>query len=263
MSMKNLSDQKLIEEIRQRAIHIEKKVDWLLDQNVKIGTDIIGDNPDQTWGSRTFAQHGDDLIALALLDQVGINQPTYIDIGAHHPYNISNTALMYLRGSRGINIEPNPVLFKAFLAQRPEDINLNVGVSDQPGHLDFYFFDDRSGCNTFDPDRVIDLERESDIRVQRSMQLQVVTFHDIVKSHMNGAAPDFLTIDVEGFDLRILRSIDFEIYRPALICVEANSNEAAEQLIILLRNRNYEWAFRSLANLFFLDSGRRRRDFSH
>jgi hypothetical protein len=41
-------------------------------------------------------------------------------------------------GCSGINIEPNPKLFKEFEILRPRDINLNLGVSDAAGELDSF-----------------------------------------------------------------------------------------------------------------------------
>ncbi len=68
-------------------------------------------HPDQRFGGVTHAQHGDDIIIRAVFDNLGIDNPSYLDIGAHHPTNISNTKLFYDAGSRGINVEANPNLF--------------------------------------------------------------------------------------------------------------------------------------------------------
>ena len=60
------------------------------------------------------------------LSAMDVHNPTYIDIGAYHPYYLSNTAHFYQAGCRGINIEPNPLLFRAFGKHRPHDINLTI-----------------------------------------------------------------------------------------------------------------------------------------
>jgi hypothetical protein len=82
---------------------------------------IYGGHRDQKWGPTSYAQHGDDFQILNLFNLLGIDRPTYIDLGAHHPETISNTKLLYDRGSRGINVEANPNLFKAFESQRLGD----------------------------------------------------------------------------------------------------------------------------------------------
>jgi hypothetical protein len=57
---------------------------------------------------KSFSQSGEDLIIDFIFNALGISRPSYIDIGAHHPYYLNNTAIFYLRGARGINIEPDP-----------------------------------------------------------------------------------------------------------------------------------------------------------
>lgn len=55
----------------------------------------------------SYSQCGEDLIVSFIFNRLGILNPNYIDIGAHHPYKLSNTAFFYESGSRGINIEPD------------------------------------------------------------------------------------------------------------------------------------------------------------
>lgn len=90
------------------------------------------------FGNRSFSQFGEDLIVYNYFKSKGIKNPAYMDIGANDPYIISNTALFYIKGSRGINIEPNKVLFDYIKKCRKKDINLNVGIGDKNDTLDFY-----------------------------------------------------------------------------------------------------------------------------
>ena len=52
-------------------------------------------HPDQLFGDKTYAQHGDDLVIRAIFHSLGIATPSYLDVGAHHPERISNTKLFY------------------------------------------------------------------------------------------------------------------------------------------------------------------------
>src|SRR5690606_9910227 len=86
----------------------------------KIGGDAMryySGHPDQHYGHITYSQHGEDLLILNLFDQLQIKNPSYLDLGAHHPTDISNTKLLYDRGSRGVNIEANRHLIEAFYEQ--------------------------------------------------------------------------------------------------------------------------------------------------
>lgn len=74
---------------------------------------------------------------------MGIKKPSYIDIGAHHPYEISNTAIFYMNGCRGVNVEANPNLIDEFYKERPDDINICCGVGNHPGKMPFYMIDEK------------------------------------------------------------------------------------------------------------------------
>jgi hypothetical protein len=92
----------------------------------------------------SYAQCGEDLIIQCIFNLRGIDKPSYIDIGANHPFFISNTRLFYEKGCRGINIEANPDLLGDFMKYRPRDINLNVGIYENEAELDFYIMKDNT-----------------------------------------------------------------------------------------------------------------------
>jgi FkbM family methyltransferase len=209
---------------------------------------------DQRFGGVTHAQHGDDFVIRAVFDNLGIDNPTYLDIGAHHPTNISNTKLFYDAGSRGINVEANPNLFTQFLVERPEDVNLNFGVGKESGFMKFYMIDEYSGRNSFDYDTVATFVADyPEFTIKEVVDLPVMT---VAKILHNRAIPDFLTIDVEGLDYDILQSTDFKRYPFKLICVEVGGSDKmnyADAVSILLEENNYFPLIRCGANLIFVD----------
>lgn len=242
-------------DVQTRLVNIENKLNFVLRQDAsdlyKSANDLIG-SEDQLYGCITFSQSADDIISICILEMIGVDKPSYLDIGAHHPIKISNTALMYQRGSRGVNIEANPALIEPFYKYRPEDINLNVGVSDQSGRMTFYRFDEQSGLNTFNPERRRYVEEELGIPLKDQIVVEVTTVSDIVDKHCGGVFPDFLSLDVEGLDFRILNSIPYEKYGPKLINVEANHAEDVTNIVSLLTRKGYRPHFRMRGNLFFL-----------
>src|SRR5437660_139546 len=91
--------------------------------------------PETLNGRQTHADHGEDIILKVLFDTLRVDKPSYLDVGAFDPFHISNTALLYATGSRGINVEANPKLMEAFRQHRPEDKNVNcaIGPKRHPG----------------------------------------------------------------------------------------------------------------------------------
>jgi FkbM family methyltransferase len=210
-------------------------------------------HPDQRFGGITYAQHGDDIVIRCIFDSLGIDNPSYLDIGAHHPTNISNTKLFYDTGSRGINVEANPYLFQQFMIERPEDINLNFGVGKESGFLDFYMVDEYSGRNSFDHATVESFIAEHpEFKIHEIRTLPVMTVAQVLS---NRTIPDFLTIDVEGLDYEILKSIDFKRYPFKVICVEVGGSDKinyADAVSVLLDENNYFSLIRCGANLIFV-----------
>lgn len=206
---------------------------------------------DQKYGHVTYAQHGDDLMLVNIFSLLHIDKPSYLDVGAHHPVNISNTKLLYDRGSRGVNVEANPNLIKEFELQRPEDINLNVGVATESGIKTFYMYDDKSGRNTFSEEETRSLEGVMTVRT--AIQLPVVTLNHIVDTHCGGRFPDLLSIDIEGLDFDVLTQTDFRASYPKVIIVEVRRHDTG-RFTLMMYAQKFLFYCRMGENLIFVHS---------
>jgi FkbM family methyltransferase len=174
------------------------------------------------WMKTSFSQSGEDLIVKFLFDELQIKNPSYIDIGAHHPYYLSNTALFYQAGSRGINIEPDPQLFKRFTKYRKKDINLNIGVGETEGEADFYLISSPT-LNTFSRQEAENYRHEGDYQITAVVKTQLNSLHHIIETINHGVFPHFLNLDAEGIDELIIKSIDYSVKYPIVMCVETIS----------------------------------------
>lgn len=174
-------------------------------------------------GNRYFGQHADDLIIEAIFVRIGIEKPSYIDLGANSPLVGSNTAVFYLHGCRGINIEANPTLMQLLECSRPEDINLNVGVSTKEGVLPFYKINGKSsGRNTFSR---TEAEKWGENKIGEIIELPVTTLKKIIDKYCPDGFPDFLDCDIEGLDFEVLEDYDLISDGPKVICVEVREDE--------------------------------------
>lgn len=211
-------------------------------------------HPDQNFGCETYSQNGEDLVILNIFYQLGINKPSYLDLGAHHPFNISNTALLYKRGSRGVNVDANANLIDQFHWDRPHDRNVCVGVS-APTRADggmFYMFDERSGRNSMDIEEVKSFSAESGMKVSEVKSIKIMTINEIVEKYCDGKFPDFLSVDLEGWDFEVLMYADFtKLGRPKVVCVE--SRPGADQTMTTMMFSNYFFRFIRMGdNLIFV-----------
>lgn len=166
----------------------------------------------------SYSQHGEDIIIRGIFETLNVAKPVYVDVGAYHPYKFSNTALLYKNGANGINIEPEPNLYKYFKRQRIRDINLNCGISDTFGELTYYNMSVKT-LNTFSEEHALDYERKG-YKILEKLMVEVQTLESICLKYLGNTGPDLLCLDAEGMEERILQSSFLKKYKPMVICVE-------------------------------------------
>ena len=174
----------------------------------------------------SFAQEGEDRLLLRLLE--GSPPGFYVDVGAHHPQRFSNTHAFYLRGWRGLNIDPAPGTKALFDRLRPRDINLELAVG--PGRPRTYFQFAESALNSLDADLANERRRQGHAPL---VQTEIATFPlaQILDRYLPAdTAIDFLNVDVEGLDLEVLRSNTWHKYRPRLVLAEDRHLESLFQI---------------------------------
>lgn len=168
-----------------------------------------------------YAQYCEDFILSIVFRD--LKQGHYVDVGAYHPDIDSVTKYFYLKGWRGINIEPISHHYQKLLKARPEDVNLNIAISDVPGLTDFSLLylkgqETADALSTFHPtglpDQILDQFVITPISVEAQTLDQVLLEHPLDEIH-------FLKIDVEGAERAVLESIDLSRFRPWVIVLEA------------------------------------------
>lgn len=178
-------------------------------------------NNKNKYGQVSYSQSGEDVIISFIFNAIGITKPSYLDIGAHHPFYLNNTALFYETGSTGINVEPDPSLIKEFIKYRKKDININVGISNRNSKLDLYIMNIPT-LNTFSEEEAHRYEG-LDIKIKEVREIDVISIYTLLDKYCNKKFPELLTIDTEGVDEIILKNIDYSKNSPIVICVETIS----------------------------------------
>jgi FkbM family methyltransferase len=177
------------------------------------------------WKKVSCSQCGEDIIINFLINYVITNKLknwSWIDIGAHHPFSLSNTAFFYKRKIHGINIEADPDLIKAFYRQRPKDINLGIAIGISGGENKNYYRMQSSTLNTLSQEEANRLEKLG-YKIKDVISVPTMTITEVIQKYHGGKFPEVLFIDVEGYDLEILKTIDYENMYPKIICAETAS----------------------------------------
>jgi FkbM family methyltransferase len=212
-------------------------------------------------GRRSFAQQGEDLILYNLLcHALRIPSPSYLDVGAGDPVLSNNTYALYLAGSRGVLVEPNPALVRKLRATRPGDVVVGCGVGVTGDSVaDYYVIRGRWPLNTFSGEAVAEYRRQSAADpVERILRMPLISINRLMADHF-GSAPDLLSIDIEGLDLAVLHTMDFRAHRPAAICAETKKPGASHDgtpIARFLRRKGYVACAGSLYNTIFVDRSR-------
>jgi FkbM family methyltransferase len=169
----------------------------------------------------SYAQNREDAILKGFFKD--LEKGFYVDIGANHPTIDSVTKIFYSQGWRGINIEPNQTLYKLLENDRPEDINLQLGVSDKAGKLTLREYPVGHGLSTFSKNMQKEyIKHPSKVTEEYSdYDVEVLPLKDILKKHETKTI-NFIKIDVEGYEYEVISGNDWEKYRPQVICIEAN-----------------------------------------
>lgn len=178
------------------------------------------------WGRSSYSQEGEDLA----LDKLFGGQRTgwYVDVGCHHPFRFSNTYFFYRLGWSGVCIDPLPGTKRLFNRWRKRDVVVEAGVSRQTGQLTYHMFDEPA-LNTFD--EALARERLATTPFKKVGTLAVPTntlAHFLGQHCPAGRAIDFLSIDVEGLDLDVLESNDWDRFRPHAVVVECLNSELTQ-----------------------------------
>jgi FkbM family methyltransferase len=164
----------------------------------------------------TFSQDGEDRFVLEYFSN---HRGFYVDAGANHPFRISNTYLLYLNGWRGITIEPMPRLSRKHRHYRPNDRHFNVGAGSQDGTMKLY--DLIPGVlTTFDEDVATAHLKGGRAVLSSKPEVPIRTIASLCREVQAQESIDFLNIDCEGYDLKVLEGVDWSLTKPTLVCVE-------------------------------------------
>jgi FkbM family methyltransferase len=205
-------------------------------------------------GNKSWSQEGEDRILWRFFQ--GKRSGFYVDIGAHHPHRFSNTQLFYRAGWQGINVDAAPGAMRRFRHWRKRDINLEVGVSENAGSAEFYIFNEPA-LNTFDPETAVK-HSVPPWRIKTVVRVPLLPLRDILQQNCgDGRVIDFLSVDVEGHDVSVLRSNDWERFRPRIVLAESLratvQNLDTDPCASLLRNVGYTIYAKTVNTVFYVD----------
>lgn len=202
--------------------------------------------------------HQDEYLEMSIFR--GFKNGFYVDVGAHDGVSINNTLYFEKNHNwKGINIEPIKKIFDKLVINRPDDINLNYAICNYNGETEFLcntgYTEMISGIkDTFDPRHWERLQRENNQTGATTELIKVNTkkletiFDEYNVSHIN-----YLSIDVEGAEFEVIKSINFDKVFIDVIGFENNYNDVSIPIVQYLESKNYVIIHQSCLDIFMIN----------
>lgn len=183
----------------------------------------------------------------------------YVDVGAYDPFEVSNTYNFYLQGWKGINIDANESAIKKFIKERNKDINVFAAISEEEEVISYFEVTGSKSMNSFSKD-FIGSQDVTSIKSEKFLKTRKLSA--VLDEYLpSGQKIDFISIDVEGFELKVLRSNNWLKYRPDIILLESfdkmTNLNFDQEVVKYLNNKEYSIISKTPNGIFFIENNQR------
>ena len=213
----------------------------------------------------SYSQAGEDKIIEFILSYLGEKNIglSYLDIGCNDYKSLSNSYALYKKGVRGVLIDANPIYIDEIKMYRPEDIVLNCGIGAKNSEKMKFYILNTPGLDSFDLESIKEAQRQTPwIEIVDEIEVPVYTLDEIYEKYF-ASVPTIVSLDVEGLEMDILKSTNFEKYRPYIFIIETieyrekiSVTKKRNDIINLMFENDYiEYAFTGV-NSIFIDKRR-------
>jgi FkbM family methyltransferase len=176
----------------------------------------------------------------------GYENGIYVDVGSHDGVSFNNT-LYFEKNNKwiGVNIEPNKKVFDKLTINRPNNINLNCAICNNDGETEFLcntgYTEMLSGIkDTFDPKHLERLQRENMEKGSVTDIIKVNTKKiETICDYYNITHINYLSIDVEGAEFEVIKSINFDKVFIDVIGFENNYIHTSIPIVKYLEDKNF------------------------
>ena len=201
---------------------------------------------------KSYSQFNDDIfIKKFFQNKIG----TYVDIGCNHPFKLNNTYLLYKKRWNGLNIDLMKINIDLFNIWRSRDKNICAAISNKNKISSVYIPNNNILSTEISiVESYANMIKEHFKNSFIKKKIKVFTFEGIIKNYKIKLEKfDFLKIDIEGEDYKVLKNINLKKYNPELICIEdrIEKEENKNKIDKYLRSLKYKLIFRSPVNLFY------------
>lgn len=187
-------------------------------------------------GREYFSQFGEDIVLENIFGRK--KGGFYVDVGCYHPKHWSNTYLLHQREWTGINIDIDAYKIQSFNRVRGKSINICSAVSNEEKEITYYCSRDYSPVNTLDQNFANEMtSKKPRVNYVAKQTKSRMLDNIILETKFCEREIDLLSIDVEGHELPVLQSLNFEVYKPKVLVIELHK----EMIDEILKTELYEF----------------------
>lgn len=210
-----------------------------------------GNSDVKTNRQTSYSQYQEDL----LLEEYFLNQDTgtCVEVGCFDGVTFSTTYLFEKRGWKCVLIEPNPLLHEKIESVRKSKL-YKCAASNQAGFATLHIAEGIEELSTIgsDSEHMLRVQRQS--KGVKTITVSTRTLNEILLEEQISKI-DFISIDVEGFELNVLKGFSLERWRPKIVILEDNTNFRDETIRKYLKQFGYVRFRRTGCNDWYAKKG--------
>ena len=200
-----------------------------------------------------YSQHGEDF----LLDQLFMDKKCgfFVEVGCIDGRRFSNTLTFEERGWKGLCIEAHSGYVELLTQNRPNSIICHCAAGDKDEDEVTFFANSRGSLST------LDKSKESYFREKYGKYFTGFEEQRVKKRRLNtlfrqhGVTKiDFISIDVEGYEVEVLKGLDLRKYKPPVLIIESDDSEHEAKLDELVLENGYMKSIKLAQNIFYLNN---------
>ena len=183
----------------------------------------------------------------------GFKNGFFVDVGAHDGISINNSLFFEKNnGWTGINVEPIESVYSKLIENRPQCININCAVNNEDGFSEFIL-------NKGYTEMISGLKNEFDPRHKNRLSVELSHFGgtteivtvptkrlETIFTENNVSLVNYLSIDVEGAEFEVIKSINFDKVFIDVIGFENNYEDQGLIIMNYLKEKGYRLLQKSM-----------------
>jgi FkbM family methyltransferase len=201
---------------------------------------------------RFYAQHGEDIVAYKALQRS--QGPRYfVEVGMIDGKRFSNTLAFEHRGWRGLCVEAHPAYVEMVRTNRPNSTVVHAAAADVSGQTMPFYADPRGDLSSLVARDESEMKKRFGhwFKGYDVVHVPVRTLNDMLREANAPTDFELLSIDIEGGELAALRGLDLDHWKPRVLILEADDNQALSELNDYLAPHHYTCARRVGINAIF------------